>query len=76
MSTLSTLPNVGKVLESYLLQIGIDTPEQLRVEERKRFLFASVSRLTLMHVCICFMEYKEQSKECQTNSCPTRRKTN
>ena len=30
MSELSRLPNVGKVLECYLLQIGIETPEQLR----------------------------------------------
>jgi len=29
MSELSTLPNVGKVLESNLLRIGIETPEQL-----------------------------------------------
>lgn len=30
MSALTDLPNVGKVLESYLHKIGIDTPEQLR----------------------------------------------
>jgi len=30
MSALSTLPNVGKVLASNLLQIGIETPEQLK----------------------------------------------
>lgn len=30
MSALSDLPNVGKVLEDYLLQIGITTPEQLK----------------------------------------------
>ncbi|EHQ90456.1 TfoX/Sxy family protein [Desulfosporosinus youngiae] len=30
MSALSHLPNVGKVLESNLLQVGIKTPEQLR----------------------------------------------
>ena len=30
MSTLSCLPNVGKVLESCLLQVGIETAEQLR----------------------------------------------
>ena len=30
MSTLSTLPNIGKVLESYLSQVGIETPEQLK----------------------------------------------
>ena len=29
MSALSSLPNVGKVLESYLLRVGIETPEQL-----------------------------------------------
>ena len=29
MSALSNLPNIGKVLESHLLQIGIKTPEQL-----------------------------------------------
>ena len=30
MSALSHLPNVGKVLENNLLQVGIETPEQLR----------------------------------------------
>lgn len=30
MSALSSLPNVGKVLERYLLQVGIETPEQLQ----------------------------------------------
>lgn len=30
MSTLSDLPNVGKVLENNLLKAGIETPEQLR----------------------------------------------
>ncbi|MDL2206287.1 TfoX/Sxy family protein [Eubacteriales bacterium OttesenSCG-928-N13] len=30
MSELGALPNVGKVLESSLNQIGIETPEQLR----------------------------------------------
>ncbi len=30
MSALSGLPNVGKVLERNLLQVGIETPEQLR----------------------------------------------
>ncbi len=30
MSALSALPNVGKVLERNLLQIGVETPEQLR----------------------------------------------
>lgn len=30
MSTLSKLPNVGKVLESNLLAVGIDTPEKLQ----------------------------------------------
>lgn len=30
MSQLSKLPNVGKVLENNLLQVGIQTPEQLR----------------------------------------------
>jgi len=30
MSALSSLPNVGKVLESYLLRAGIETPEQLK----------------------------------------------
>lgn len=30
MSALSDLPNVGKVLEKNLLQVGIETPEQLR----------------------------------------------
>lgn len=30
MSELSSLPNVGKVLEDNLLQVGIKTPEQLR----------------------------------------------
>ena len=29
MSALSDLPNIGKVLESHLLQIGIKTPEEL-----------------------------------------------
>jgi len=31
MSALSDLPNIGKVLESYLSRVGIETPEQLRV---------------------------------------------
>jgi DNA transformation protein len=30
MSELSDLPNVGKVLEQYLIEVGITTPEQLR----------------------------------------------
>jgi DNA transformation protein len=30
MGKLSDLPNVGKVLETNLLSIGIETPEQLR----------------------------------------------
>jgi DNA transformation protein len=30
MSSLSVLPNVGKVLEANLLKVGIETPEQLR----------------------------------------------
>lgn len=30
MGLLSTLPNVGKVLEDNLLRIGVETPEQLR----------------------------------------------
>lgn len=30
MSTLSDLPNVGKVLEDNLRKINIETPEQLR----------------------------------------------
>lgn len=30
MSALSHLPNVGKVLENNLLQVGIQTPAQLR----------------------------------------------
>ena len=29
MSTLSDLPNVGKVLESNLRSVGVETPEQL-----------------------------------------------
>ena len=30
MSALADLPNVGKVLEKNLLNVGIETPEQLR----------------------------------------------
>ncbi len=30
MSELTNLPNIGKVLEQQLLQIGIETPEQLK----------------------------------------------
>lgn len=30
MSELSKLPNVGKVLEKLLIEVGITTPEQLR----------------------------------------------
>lgn len=30
MSSLSDLPNIGKVLENNLLRVGIKTPEQLR----------------------------------------------
>lgn len=30
MSELSKLPNIGKVIEQQLLQVGIETPEQLR----------------------------------------------
>ena len=30
MSALTELPNVGKVLESNLLKVGIETPEQLK----------------------------------------------
>ena len=30
MALLSDLPNVGKVLETNLLRVGIETPEQLR----------------------------------------------
>lgn len=30
MAELSALPNVGKVLESCLRQVGLETPEQLR----------------------------------------------
>jgi DNA transformation protein len=30
MSTLSNLPNVGRVLENNLIMIGIETPDQLR----------------------------------------------
>lgn len=30
MSELSKLPNVGKVLEQLLIEVGITTPEQLR----------------------------------------------
>lgn len=30
MSTLSKLPNVGKVLEKNLMEAGINTPEELR----------------------------------------------
>lgn len=30
MSTLSELPNIGKVLETNLMSVGIETPEQLR----------------------------------------------
>ncbi|AEE16284.1 TfoX/Sxy family protein [Treponema brennaborense] len=30
MSELSKLPNIGKVLEQQLVQVGIETPEQLR----------------------------------------------
>ncbi len=30
MSSLAALPNVGKVLESNLIQAGIETPEELR----------------------------------------------
>lgn len=30
MSELSKLPNVGKVLEQNLIEVGIDTPEKLR----------------------------------------------
>ena len=30
MPALADLPNVGKVLESYLTRVGIKTPEQLR----------------------------------------------
>lgn len=30
MGALSSLPNVGKVLENNLLLVGIETPEQLR----------------------------------------------
>lgn len=29
MSALSDMPNIGRVLENHLLQIGIKTPEQL-----------------------------------------------
>lgn len=29
MSELSKLPNIGKILEQQLLQVGIETPEQL-----------------------------------------------
>lgn len=35
MSALSVLPNVGKVLEDYLLRVGIETPEQLRAAGAK-----------------------------------------
>lgn len=30
MGELSKLPNIGKVLEEQLLQVGIDTPEKLK----------------------------------------------
>lgn len=30
MHTLSSLPNIGKILEQQLVQIGIETPEQLK----------------------------------------------
>ncbi|SDE00896.1 TfoX/Sxy family protein [Sporomusa acidovorans] len=30
MSKLTTLPNIGKVLEANLVAVGIETPEQLR----------------------------------------------
>lgn len=30
MSELSKLPNIGKIIEQQLLQVGIETPEQLR----------------------------------------------
>lgn len=29
MSQLSSMPNIGKVLEDQLIQVGIETPEQL-----------------------------------------------
>ena len=39
MSMLSDLPNVGKVLEDNLLQVGIETPEQLQdVGAQKAFI--------------------------------------
>lgn len=39
MSALSVLPNLGKVLENSLLQVGIETPEQLReIGTREAFL--------------------------------------
>lgn len=39
MDKLSSLPNVGKVLEKNLIEIGVKTPEQLReIGSKKAFL--------------------------------------
>lgn len=36
MSELSKLPNIGKIIEEQLLQVGIDTPEKLKAVGSKQ----------------------------------------
>jgi DNA transformation protein len=52
MSTLSDLPNVGKVLEQNLMEAGISTPEQLReIGAKESFLrIRSIDPTACLHM--------------------------
>lgn len=57
MSELSNLPNIGKVLEQQLLQIGIETPEQLKQAGSKQaWLDIKAIDPSACYNCLCALE--------------------
>lgn len=57
MSELSKLPNIGKKLEQQLLQIGIETPGQLRqVGSKQAWLGVKAIDHSACYNCLCAFE--------------------
>ncbi len=57
MSTLAKLPNIGKVLEQQLQEIGIDTPEQLRqIGSKQAWLNIKAADPTACYSKLCALE--------------------
>lgn len=57
MSELSNLPNIGKVLEQQLIQIGIETPEQLKqVGSKQAWLYIKAIDPSACYNRLCALE--------------------